>query len=1115
MKITLILLLTTAFSAFSMDVHSQNAKVSLDTNIMKVAQLISAIESQTNYLFVYSKKNVDLSRKVKINAKNKAVSEILDEVFSGTGITYVMEGKNIVLTKESNIAREEVKQQNTITVKGAITDMQGEAIIGANIIQQGTTNGTITDIDGNFTLEVPADAQLVISYIGYKKVIIPVNGKTNFTIKMEDDALKLETVVVTAMGIKKKEASLTYSTQQLNGDELNKVKDANMINSLAGKSAGVQITKSSSGLGGSAKVSIRGARSAFASGNNQPLYVIDGVPMLNITTESTATVMGGENDGVNHDSGDGVSNLNPDDIESMSILKGASAAALYGSQAANGVILITTKSGKAGMSRVTFSSNLTVDHAVSLPEFQNNYGQTADGTSSWGDKGNLTDYDNVGNWFGNGITAINSLTFQTGNDKMQTYFSYANTRGTGIVDSNKPQKHNITFRETASFFNDRLKLDGNASLMTQTIRNTPAGGGYYLNPLVGLYSFPRGADLAPYAENFEVFDTDRNMNLQNWYTKNEDGSFSEWDQNPYWIKNRVTNKSKRYRALASISANIKATDWLSIQARGNVDYVSDKFDNKMYASTAANIAGKNDETGLPNGRYVWSDEQNFQVYGDFMAMFNKTFGDFSINAALGTSINVSKANSLMIDSKTASLYRPNVFTVSNIIFSSKGYINQTIDAKRTIQSLFGTAQVGWKDAIYLDITARNDWSSTLANTESMKNGFFYPSVGLTWIMSNSIKLPEWINFSKFRGSFAQVGNDLPIGITNLADIIQCGGSIQTNDIEQRGDLKPEISTSIEFGTEWKFFNNRFGIDFTWYRTDTKNQLLRVANPAGSLYAFRYINAGKIRNTGIELTLEGTPLMNENFRWKTAVNMSMNRNKVVSLHKDYKSFRYGSEGFSMAYDMWVKEGGKLGDIYGNGFERDENGKIKLNETGNPIKVTGNNTLLGNANPDALLGWSNTFTYKGFTLYFLIDARIGGDVMSLTQAHLDAMGVSKESGESRDRGYVEYEGIQFKDVPNFYGTVGGRNGISEYYMYDATNVRLRELTLGYSFPETLLAKTKFIKGLDLTLVARNLFFLYKDAPFDPDATLSVGNTLQGVDVFGMPTTRNIGFNVKFTF
>ena len=977
-------------------------------------------------------------------------------------------------------------QQQPSLCKGVVVDTSGEPLMGASIVVKGTTNGTVTGIDGNFNLSgVKKGSRLVISFIGFMPKEIIWNGSP-IKVELTEDNKTLDEVVVVGFGTQKKE-NLTGSVSQVKmADVLGDRPVTNAAAALQGAMPGLTIG-GGTGPGQSKSFNIRGTLSI---NGGSPLVLIDNVE------------------------GD-ISLLNPDDIESMSILKGASAAALYGSQAANGVILITTKSGKAGMSRITFSSNLTVDHAISLPQFQNNYGQTADGTSSWGSKGNLTDYDNVDNWFGNGITAINSLTFQTGNDKMQTYFSYANTRGTGIVDSNKLQKHNITFRETASFFNDRLKLDGNASLMTQTIRNTPAGGGYYLNPLVGLYSFPRGADLAPYAENFEVFDTDRNMNLQNWYTKNEDGSFSEWDQNPYWIKNRVTNKSKRYRALASISANLKATDWLSFQARGNVDYVSDKFDNKMYASTAANIAGKNDETGLPNGRYVWSDEQNFQVYGDFMAMFNKTLGDFSINAALGTSINVSKANSLMIDSKTASLYRPNVFTVSNIIFSSKGFINQTIDAKRTIQSLFGTAQVGWKDALYLDVTARNDWSSTLANTESMKNGFFYPSVGLTWIMSNSVKLPEWINFSKFRGSFAQVGNDLPIGITNLADIIQCGGSIQTNDIEQRGDLKPEISTSIEFGTEWKFFNNRFGIDFTWYRTDTKNQLLKVANPAGSLYAFRYINAGKIRNTGIELTVEGTPLMNENFRWKTAVNMSMNRNKVVSLHKDYKSFRYGSEGFSMAYDMWVKEGGKLGDIYGNGFERDENGKIKVNEAGNPIKVTGNNTLLGNANPDALLGWSNTFTYKGFTLYFLIDARIGGDVMSLTQAHLDAMGVSKESGEARDRGYVEYEGIQFKDVPNFYGTVGGRNGISEYYMYDATNVRLRELTLGYSFPASILSKTKFIKGLDLTLVARNLFFLYKDAPFDPDATLSVGNTLQGVDVFGMPTTRNIGFNVKFTF
>jgi outer membrane receptor protein involved in Fe transport len=329
-------------------------------------------------------------------------------------------------------------------------------------------------------------------------------------------------------------------------------------------------------------------------------------------------------------------------------------------------------------------------------------------------------------------------------------------------------------------------------------------------------------------------------------------------------------------------------------------------------------------------------------------------------------------------------------------------------------------------------------------------------------------------------------------------------------------LKPEISSSIEFGTEWRFFQSRLGIDFTWYQTDTKNQLLRMPTAGGDKYAYRYINAGKIRNKGIELTVDATPVMNDNFRWKTAVNFSTNSNEVISLHPDYTSFIYGSSGLSMAYLMRIKEGGSLGDIYGNAFVR-ENGKIKLNEDGSPLVKTGNNDYLGNANPDCLLGWSNTFTYKGFSLYFLIDARVGGDVMSLTQAVLDQNGVTKATAQARDRGYIEYEGTRFDEnhIKPFFKSVGGRNGISEYYMYDATNIRMRELSIGYSFPQSLLEKTKAFKGIDVSLVARNLFFFYKDAPFDPDATLSVGNSLQGVDVFGMPSTRNIGFNIKFTF
>ena len=344
---------------------------------------------------------------------------------------------------------------------------------------------------------------------------------------------------------------------------------------------------------------------------------------------------------------------------------------------------------------------------------------------------------------------------------------------------------------------------------------------------------------------------------------------------------------------------------------------------------------------------------------------------------------------------------------------------------------------------------------------------------------------------------------------------KAGGVIQVNDTEQRGDLKPEISNSTEFGTEWRFFNSRLGIDFTWYQTDTKNQLLRMPNPAGSIYAYRYVNAGKIRNKGIELTIDATPLMNDNFRWKTSVNLSLNRNKIISLHPDYTQFSYGQEGFSMAYQMRIKEGGKLGDIYGNAFARNEDGSIQVNENGAPVQTTGNNDLLGNTNPDYMLGWSNTITYKGFTLYFLIDARIGGDVMSLTQADLDSKGVTKETAEARDRKYAEYQGQRFDNVKGFYGAVGGRNGISEYYMYDATNIRLRELAVSYALPQRLMRRTRVFSGMTVSLVARNLFFIYNAAPFDPDLVLSTGNDNQGIDVYGMPTVRSFGFNIKLEF
>ena len=638
MKITLFLLLFVTFQAYCGNSYSQNVKVNIPNSQLRVGQVLAKIEAQTEYLFVYNKKSVDVRRTVNVNAENKAVSELLNEMFAGTNIRYVMEGKNIILTENDvNIDKISGIQQDKNTVKGIVTDSKGEPIIGANVLEKGTTNGVITNLDGEFVLNTPSNATLVISYIGYEPVTVALNGKTSLNIQMKEEALALETVVVTAMGIKKKEASLTYSTQQVGGDELTRAKDPNMINALAGKTAGVSITRNSSGLGGSAKVSIRGIRSANSDGNNQPLYVIDGVPMLNSVSEQAFSAMGGNNDAGNRDSGDGISNLNPDDIESMSILKGASAAALYGSQAANGVILITTKKGKAGMQRVTFSSNLTVDHAICLPEYQNRYG--ASGETSWGtENAGMKVYDNVGDYFGNGVTATNSLSVMAGKEKMQTYFSYANTTAKGIVEVNKLQKHNMTFRETASLFNDRLTLDANVNLMTQKIKDRPSSGGYYMNPLVGLYVFPRGEDLSVYRDNngFEKFDADRSMPVQNWYTK-----ISGFTQNPYWLTNRVNSIDKRFRTLASLSANLKVNDWFSVQARGNVDYINDNYEQKMYAGTATDVAHE-------NGRYIKMNRQEFMIYGDVMAMFNKTWSDWSLNAAIGSSINTTTVNSLSL-----------------------------------------------------------------------------------------------------------------------------------------------------------------------------------------------------------------------------------------------------------------------------------------------------------------------------------------------------------------------------------------------------------------------------------------------------------------------------------
>ena len=1017
-------------------------------------------------------------------------------------------GENCYASKRP-VFRETVRKASAdnSTVRGRVVDVSGEPLIGATIREKGGTRGTVTDIEGNFILSVPDSAVLQVSFVGYESIEVSVGGRKTLEIQLRENTVMLDNVIITALGLEKKEASLAYSIQKVKGEELTRMKEVNMITALAGKAAGVQINKNSSGIGGSAKVSLRGIRSA--SGDNQPLYVIDGVPMLNIGTEQAYSAIGGTANAGNRDGGDGISNLNPEDVESISILKGAPAAALYGSQAANGVILITTKKGNtAGQRNIYFSTGLTFDKAFSLPKMQNCYG-VSDVVDSWGEKAYLPISNELNDFFRTGLTSITSVSVNYGNEKIQTYFSYANTTGRGIVDKNQLTKHNINLRETAVMFNQRLKLDGNVNVMRQIVKNKPVSGGFYMNPLVGLYRFPRGEDLSYYKDNYEIYDPERKLGIQNWHTFTED-----FEQNPYWIQNRIQSKETRMRSIISLSANLRINSWLTVQARGSVDYISDKMRQKFYASTAPALCGA-------NGRYIEMDYQETLIYGDVMAMGKRKWEDFTLDVAIGGSINDKNVNSTRYDSKNASLKYANVFNLANIVMNGSASIDQKIDSRRQLQSVFGTAQVGYQDKVFLDLTARNDWASTLAYTSHEKSGFFYPSAGLSFLIDKWIQLPEWISFAKLRGTYSKVGNDIPQFITNSVSHITAGGELQANDAAPFKEMEPEMTHSVEVGTEWRFFQSRLGFNLTYYRTNTHNQFFKLPALAGDMYAYRYVNAGDIQNRGWELTVDATPVLTPDFTWKTSLNFSSNRNKIKELHEELKELVYGPSSFSSSYAMKLVKGGSIGDIYGKAFVRDAEGNIVYQTEGDhkglpAVEGEGNTIKVGNANPRFIMGWNHTFSYKGFSLYFLLDWRYGGKILSQTQAEMDRYGVSQVTALARDRGYVTLEGQQIDNVKGFYkNIVGGRAGVTEYYMYDATNLRLREVSLNYTFPKKWMQKTKVLKDLQLAFVARNLCFLYKKAPFDPDLVLSTGNDNQGIEVFGMPTTRSLGFTVKCEF
>ena len=987
------------------------------------------------------------------------------------------------------------------TLEGLIKDDSGP-LLGATVIVKNTTRGTTTDMDGKFRLEglQPGDV-LQVTYVGYDPYEVTYTGQTTLDILMTTTANQLNAVVVTAMGIERQSKTLSYAAETVGGDDVADIKSVNMINALQGKAAGLQITPNSTGAGGSSKILFRGNKSI--NGLNQPLVVVDGVPlMMNITSDQVDSNWGAQRDG-----GDAMSTINPDDIASISLLKGASAAALYGAVAANGAIMITTKSAMAGRLAVNVSSNTTIDTPLSLPEFQNTYG--ANGQYSWGDKLASKAPDYAEKFFRTGWTTNNSISINGGAEDLRAYFSYGNVTSGGITPENDYSQHTLNAKVGFDLFNDHIKVDFNAKYVNQHISNQPAGG-FVFNPLVGTYTFPRGGDWNGYKSNFETYNGELNANVQNWVTTTD-----ETNSNPYWLLNRERPVVERNRYEFGGSIKYQIIDGLSLTGRMRYERADEHYVRNHYASSYGNkyTYGKMDDN-----RYF-----SEQLYADLLAQYNHTWDDFSLNATLGTSMMQTRSNNVSLlyeQSKfvapgNGGAYYPNIFNPSNF------YMNGTtmgLERKR-LNSVFGAVTFGFKEALFLDVTARNDWSSALAYTDGYS--FFYPSVGASLLLNRFVDMGRNIDLFKFRGSYSIVGNDVPVYKTNPRYTYGDQGAINPPESVPFRTLKPEKTHSFEVGFDGEFFQHRLHVNATYYKTNTKNQYFEVTLPWESGYKSQFVNAGNVQNQGFELTAGWFQDFGNEFTWSTDLNLSYNDNKIIELFDGIQ------DGVTVSNLGGAKvilyEGGQYGDLYVRTLKRDESGKL-VTETPEgadyQIPVNGgeqNSDLkyMGNMNSKWNMGWNNTFRYKDLTLSMLIDFRIGGKVVSMTEATLDGYGVSERTGRARDRGYVMREGIKFSNVKAYYDVVGATSFNSVYnvedYVYDATNVRMREISLGYTF-RNLFGQSK---NLTLAFIARNLFFFYKDAPMDPDVSMGTGNGLQGFDVFNLPTTRSFGLNVKLNF
>ncbi|SDL77274.1 TonB-linked outer membrane protein, SusC/RagA family [Catalinimonas alkaloidigena] len=1011
------------------------------------------------------------------------------------------------------------------TVSGKITDgTTQETLIGVSVLVKGTTIGTISDATGAYTLNVPADGTtLVFSYIGYTPQDVAINNRSVIDVALEPDVQALQEVVVTALGIERESKALPYATQSIGPQQLNEVRDANVLNTLQGKIAGAYITQGSGGVGSGSRIVLRGNRSI--QGSNNALIVVDGVPINNSTYQTATSDFGGVT------GSDGASNINPDDIESTTVLRGASAAALYGSQAANGVILITTKKGRSGKISVDVNSGVTRQTVFAIPRFQDQYGQGVGGNivpnegASWGapmQGQSFTNYlgeqasyspqpDNVRDFFRTAYSFNNSIGVSGGSEKMQTYLSYTNNALQGVVPKNDMSRHTINLR-LSNQISEKFSTDAKVTYILQDIYDKPRTGEENA-PVIDVYQAPRNVSI----ENMKQYAMPDAFGIPTptpWPS-----TLSSIYQNPYWMIHQTAINQSRDRITGFLTAKYQITSWLSLQGRANLDKYFDKNEEEYSQGTIL-------WTSRPGGRFSRNSIVITQKWFDAMLAGSNNLGeqvqiDYRIGAIL-------QDNQYQNTGAVANgLNIPNKF---NLAFGTQQTHSDVYTHTQT-QSVFGQTTIAFRDAIFLDASLRNDWASTLPSPY----GFQYPSVGLSAVISDLVSLPEVWSFFKLNTSYARVGNGGdPYLLFNTYSYQQgAGAGFIARDARQAiGNLQPEITRSLEIGGDVRFISNRIGLTFTYYKTNSLNQLLLLGLAPASGFSEQYINAGNIQNQGIEVVVNGTPINTANFSWNVTFNLGRNRNKILELAENINERTLGGS-YARSATPIVRVGGSYGDLLADGWATDANGRFIVSDAGLPV-VTEDQKIIGNFNPKMTLGLSNTFNYKGVSLRVLLDGRVGGIAVSGTEMNLAFSGVTEETAQMREGGWVldavtasGEENTTAINAEAFWtsaSVTGKRYGSGEFFAYDATNFRVREVSLGYDLP---LPVNTFIKGAKLSFVARNLFWLYRgssilDIPglgkrkmwFDPDMNLGNSN-FQGIEYGTLPSTRDLGLNLKLSF